>query len=128
MAKTKILFLASDPFKTRALALDEEIRAITDEIQSAEYRDTLELVSAWAVRPGDLQKLLLKHRPRVVHFSGHGIQGQPNGSLSADNPGSDRHLVPGDADQEGRIVLMGESGEPQSVGQDALVDLFEVLR
>ena len=41
-------------------------------IRSAEYRDTLELVSAWAVRPDDLQQLLLQHQPHVVHFSGHG--------------------------------------------------------
>jgi hypothetical protein len=51
MAKTKVLFLASDPFKAQALALDEEIRAITAQVRSAEYRDTLELVSAWAVKP-----------------------------------------------------------------------------
>jgi hypothetical protein len=74
MPKIKILFLASDPFKTRALALDEEIRAITAEIRSAEFRDSLDLVSAWAVRPEDLHVLLLQHRPHIVHFSGHGMQ------------------------------------------------------
>jgi CHAT domain-containing protein len=128
MAKIKILFLASDPFKTHALALDEEIRAITAQIRSAEYRDTLELVSAWAVRPGDLHQLLLQHQPHVVHFSGHGAQGGPNGIPSSSGSAPDRDLIPADAGQDARLILMGENGQPQPVGQDALVELFDVLR
>jgi hypothetical protein len=54
--------------------LDEEIRAVTAQLRSAEYRDALELVSGWAVRPEDLQQLLLQHKPQIVHFSGHGNQ------------------------------------------------------
>jgi CHAT domain-containing protein len=127
MAKIKILFLASDPFKTHGLALDEEIRAITAEIRSAEYRDTLELVSAWAVRPGDLHPLLLQHRPHVVHFSGHGAQGAPNGGPSGGSvPGRD--LGPEDPGQDARLILMGENGQPQPVGQDDLVELLAVLK
>jgi len=55
MGKVKVLFLAADPFKQSSLALDEEIRAIMAKIRSADYRDTLELVSAWAVRPDVLE-------------------------------------------------------------------------
>jgi hypothetical protein len=128
MGKIKVLFLASDPFKTHALGLDEEIRAITAQIRSAEYRDTLELVSAWAVRPGDLQQLLLQHQPHVVHFSGHGTQGHPTGGPSSSGPAPVRNLVPADGGQEARLILMGEGGQPQPVDQGALVDLFDVLR
>ena len=128
MGKIKVLFLASDPFKTHPLALDEEIRAITAQIRSADYRDTLELISAWAVRPGDLQQLLLQHRPHVVHFSGHGTQGHPDGGPSSSGSRPVRHLVPKDGSQEARLILMGEGGQPQPVGQEALVELFDVLR
>jgi hypothetical protein len=128
MGKIKVLFLASDPFKTHALALDEEIRTITEEIQSAEYRDSLEMVSAWAVRPGDLQKLLLRHRPHVVHFSGHGVTGESSVGPTPSTPVPGRHLIPDDGGQDARLILMGEGGAPQPVSQEALVDIFEVLR
>jgi len=128
MAKIKVLFLASDPFKTQALALDEEIRAIATEIRSADLRDRLELVSAWAVRPGDLQQLLLQHRPHVVHFSGHGMTGM---QIDVQRPtllGSGRELGHADGGQDAQLVLMGERGEPQLVSQEALVDLFSAIK
>ena len=74
MTKVKVLFLASNPLEQTRLALDEEIRAITAQIRSADHRDALELVSGWAVRPDDLQQLLLQHKPHIVHFSGHGTR------------------------------------------------------
>jgi hypothetical protein len=103
MGKVKVLFLAADPFRQNALSLDEEIRAITAKIRAAEHRDELELVSAWAVQPDDLQQLLLRHRPHVVHFSGHGSRAE-------------------------QLILKDRDGKPKPVGKDALVDLFDVLR
>jgi hypothetical protein len=128
MSKVKVLFLAADPFKQNALSLDEEIRAITARIRAAEYRDTLELVSAWAVRRGDLQELLLQHRPTVVHFSGHGTKGELTGSSYPGRLVSGRDLIAGDDGQDAQLVLMGEGGQPQPVSKDALVDLFDVLK
>ena len=74
MNKIKILFLAANPASTSQLRLDEEIRAITEKIRASEHRDSLELISAWAVRPDDLLQLLNMHKPHIVHFSGHGSQ------------------------------------------------------
>lgn len=128
MRKIKILFLASDPFRLDQLALNEEIRAITTQIQAAEYRDAIELVSAWAVRPSDLQQLLLFHHPRVMHFSGHGILGKTNGVRSPSDSGTARHLVLGDGGQDSRLIFTGESGGPQPVGRDALVELIGMFR
>ena len=68
----KILFLAANPSGTSQLALDEEIRAIDARIRGAEYRDLLTLLSHWAVRLEDLSGILLRHKPQIVHFSGHG--------------------------------------------------------
>src|SRR5208337_1497441 len=103
MANIKVLFLASDPFKQNALALDEEIREITAKIRSAEYRDTLELVSAWAVRRDDLQQLLLQHQPHVVHFSGHSSRAE-------------------------QLILKDQNGQPRPVSKPALVGLFKALK
>jgi CHAT domain-containing protein len=102
MAKVKILFLAADPCEENTLALEEEIRAISSKIRMAEHRDTLELLSAHAVRPDDLQQLLLQHQPHVVHFSGHGSRAEQ--------------------------LILKDGGRPRSLSKDSLVGLFELLK
>jgi len=71
-ALVKVLFLAANPASEARLALDEEIRSITEKIRLAEGRDLLRVEQAHAVRPDDLLQQLNQHRPHVVHFSGHG--------------------------------------------------------
>lgn len=102
MIKIKALFFAANPDYTGPLKLDEEIRAITEKIRAAEYRDSLELRSAWAVRPDDLLQLLNEYKPQIVHFSGHGTA---NG-----------------------IVLKDRNGQPQVVSTQALKALFTTLK
>jgi SpoVK/Ycf46/Vps4 family AAA+-type ATPase len=70
--KTRILFLAADPRDWRRLSLDREYREIETKLRAAEYRDSLEFISKWAVRPDDVLQALNEHRPHIVHFSGHG--------------------------------------------------------
>jgi hypothetical protein len=103
MDKVKVLFLAANPAGTQPLKLDEEIRQITAKIRAAEYRDSLELVSRWAVRPDDLMQALLELKPHVVHFSGHGS------SVS-------------------ELILLDDRGDPKPVSQAALVHLFRTLK
>ena len=103
MSKIKILFLAANPAATKQLQLDEEIREITAKIRASEYRDSLELISRWAVRPDDLLQTLLEHKPHIVHFSGHG-------SPTAE------------------IILQDQNGRPQPVSKEALVHLFRTLK
>ena len=103
MSKIKILFLAANPATTKPLQLDEEIREITAKIRAAEYRDSLELISQWAVRPDDLLQALLEHKPHIVHFSGHG------------SPAAE-------------IILQDQNDLPQPVSKEALVHLFRTLK
>lgn len=70
--KKRILFLAANPNGTNQLALDEECREIEQKIRAAEHRDSLEMITRWAIRPEDLLQYLNEHKPHVVHFSGHG--------------------------------------------------------
>lgn len=67
----KILFLAANPLDTVRLGTDEEARAIDLALRQAEYRG-FAVASHHAVRIDDLQELLLRHRPDILHFSGHG--------------------------------------------------------
>lgn len=70
--KIKVLFCAADPKNANHLALDEEVRSITAQIRASKHRDSVELISIWAVRTLDLLQALNEHEPQVVHFSGHG--------------------------------------------------------
>jgi hypothetical protein len=103
MDKVKVLFVAANPTGSQPLQLDEEIRQITTKVRAAEFRDSLELVSRWAVRPDDLLQALLELKPHVVHFSGHGSQAQ-------------------------ELILLDVRGNPLPVSQEALVHLFHTLR
>ena len=99
----KVLFLAANPAGTSQLALDEEIRAIDAKIRGSEHRDRLTMVSHWAVRLDDLSGLLMRQRPEIVHFSGHGAA-------------------------SGAIVLVGADGTPKTVPPEALAGMFRVLK
>ena len=101
--KVKVLFLAANPISPKPLALDEEIRAITQKIRAAEHRDLIEVIQAHAVRADDLQDALLQHQPQIVHFSGHGTSAN-------------------------ELVLLDNSGQPKPLSQAALVSLFKALK
>lgn len=73
MKKTiRILFLAANPKDTSSLRLDEEIRGIDIALRGADFRDRFDIKQQWAVRVADLQNHLLRYKPDIVHFSGHG--------------------------------------------------------
>ena len=101
--KIKVLFLAANPSGTSKMALDEEMRLIDEKIYASELRDQIELVPAWAARPDDLLQALNRHRPQIVHFSGHG---SPTGEL----------------------MLVGNDGFPRPVGSKALTSVFKTLK
>ena len=103
MERIKVLFLAANPTDTNALQIDEEIRAIDAKIRASEYRDKLELISAWAVKTDDLLQKLNEHKPAIVHISGHGSMN--NG-----------------------IVLVGTDGKSILVSKQAIISLFSALK
>ena len=103
MKPVKILFFAANPLGTKHLQLDEEVRQITNKIRASEYRDSLDLVAKWAVRPDDLLQALLEEMPHVVHFSGHGTNTET-------------------------LLLVDEDGRPKPVSNEALVQLFLSLK
>jgi hypothetical protein len=103
MEKIKILFISANPQGTPRLKLDEEVREIQAKIRAAEHRDSLELITNWAVRPDDLLQSLNEHKPHVVHFSGHGSSTE-------------------------EITLLDKQGDPKPVSKAALVNLFHTLK
>ena len=101
--KIRILFLTANPTDTNRLRLDEESRAIDQSLRRAEFRDRFELEQFQAVRVSDLQECLLRFRPHIVHFSGHGSEA-------------------------GEIYLQDASGMSKPVSEKSLGKLFRVLQ
>ena len=99
----KILFLAANPTDTERLRLDEEIRSIDEALRQSEFRDRFEIVQHWAVRVVDMQGYLLRHKPDIVHFSGHGSK-------------------------TSQIVLENSEGKANPVPPQALSQLFSTLK
>jgi hypothetical protein len=85
----RILFLGASPQGVPPLRLDQEIRAIDLALHQAEFRDRFDLRQHHAVRSSDLQAVLLRHRPQIVHFSGHGM---PDGLYLEDEQGRRRKV------------------------------------
>lgn len=89
--KIKILFLSAEPVDTHRLRLGQEIRDIEQKLRAAPKARSFQLISQWAVRPGDLMETLMIHRPTVVHFSGHASDGK----LILENEKGERQPIEG---------------------------------
>lgn len=91
----KVLLLAANPVIPNVLhlALDEEARAIEVALRTSPGAERIVLKTSWAVRPGDLQELLLRERPAILHFCGHGKE-QEGIALHGGAPGH-HHVIAG---------------------------------
>jgi hypothetical protein len=75
--KIKILFLAANPDDvTFRLDLDREVEQIDAKIRNGLGRDSFELNTEWCVKPDVLLDVLQRHKPHILHFSGHGTNGR----------------------------------------------------
>jgi len=101
--KIRILFLSSNPWTTSRILVDEEAREIFERIHEGPYRDRFELHRHTAIKPIDLQRLLLMYQPHIVHFSGHGSKGH-------------------------KLILAGTSGRGKTVDQQGLANVFGLYR
>jgi hypothetical protein len=103
--RIRILFLAANPIDgaSQPLRLDEEIREIQSRIRAADFRESFEVCSRWAVRPGDLLQAFNEVRPQIVHFSGHGSEAA-------------------------ELVLEDNDGNPKPVSDGALIQLFRTVK
>ncbi|RYZ89549.1 MAG: CHAT domain-containing protein, partial [Proteobacteria bacterium] len=98
--KITVVFCASNPDSDNSLALDEEVRDIQNKIRLSDYRDSVELVSRWAMRTSDFMQAMNELRPHVVHFSGHGSE-------------------------DGSIVFVSDDKQPHFVQIDAVVQMLK---
>lgn len=77
-APAKVLFLAADPYSGSRLRLDLEMKAVGEALRAGGQSEWLALEHCLAPTFHDLQDAILRFRPRMLHFSGHGT---PSGDL-----------------------------------------------
>jgi len=99
----RILILAANPLSTSAHRLEVESRSILEKIWSSELSASFEVMQHHAVRVSDLQSHLLRRRPHIVHFSGHG-------------------------NEAGEILLEDGAGGPKALPPAGLQRLFKILQ
>ncbi len=97
----KVLLLSANP-EDAPLKIDAEFRAIDNKIRGSEHREHVQLILHGAVRLADVPGLLMRHKPHVVHFSGHG-------------------------DATGIELTTGD-GSSKVVPPNALADIFKALK
>lgn len=100
--KIRILFISANPMDTGRIGVDKEAREVFEKLEQGSQREAFELYNYPALKAGNLQRLLMKHTPHIVHFSGHG-------SLAE------------------KIILEGASGKGKQIGTEGLVDVFRLF-
>jgi hypothetical protein len=103
MDTTRILFLSANPWTTSRILVDEEAREVFEKLQEGPHRDKFELYKHEAIRPVDLQRLLMMYKPHIVHFSGHGSKKK-------------------------RLILGGAPGRGKQINCEGLVEMFGLYR
>ena len=101
--RIRILFLSANPWVCSRILVDEEAREIFERLQEGPYRDKFELHHHAAIRPGDLQKLLLTFEPHIVHFSGH-------------------------ASKKYKLILGGSHGRGKTIDHQGLTNIFALYK
>jgi hypothetical protein len=102
MEDLRILFLAASPADQDRLQVEAEFKQIEGELDRSPYHNRFDFRFVPAVRRGDLLRQLIKLKPQIVHFSGHGT------------------------DQD-ELILENEYGISESLGVDELEQLFTII-
>lgn len=97
----RILILAANPTNTARLRLDKEVSRIREGLRLSENRAQYDMQQEGAVRLVDLRRALLRHKPHIVHFCGHG-------------------------EEEG-LMVEDDVGKCKLVGPEALAGLFKLF-
>ncbi len=101
--KIKLLFLSATAEGKEPLQTDVELREVDEKIRAGLNPEQFEIAVVRAVRRDRLQDALLRHRPHIVHFSGHG-------------------------ERRRGIILEDEKGRRASVSGASLAEIFAILR
>ncbi|HEX2573895.1 MAG TPA: TIR domain-containing protein [Polyangia bacterium] len=89
--RIRVVFLGADPVDATRNEIGREVHEIDRHLRESAAGRGFELVQEWAARPMELQAILLRHQPHILHFSGHGSQA---GQLVLEDPQGKACMVP----------------------------------
>lgn len=123
----RILFLASNPVDQAHLRVRQEFDELRQTLDSAAHGRRFALLQEFAAAPDQLQALLFRHRPHIVHFSGHGTAGGlvfegDDGSSHLVAPQTLRDLFLNFKQQVRCVVLNACYSESQSAAIATVID------
>lgn len=122
----KVLLLSANPLDD-PLGIDGEFRAIDAKIRGADHRDHIQLINHGAVRLEDVPGLLMRHKPHIVHFSGHGnVDGialtTADGSSKVVPPNALANIFNALKDNVRVVLLNACDSEPQAEAIVSVID------
>ncbi|MEY4933842.1 MAG: hypothetical protein RIS64_201 [Bacteroidota bacterium] len=131
--KFKLLFLGANPPGTRELRIRDEHSRIMEKLAEDKRQDEYQVLTEFYARASDWQEILIRDKPNIIHFSGHGT----NQGLGHASDGSDDRVVNDAARKKQKaieeeslkgIVMYDESmRRAQLVSTVALDDLFSLV-
>jgi hypothetical protein len=131
--KFKLLFLGANPPGTRELRIRDEHSRIMEKLAEDKRHEEYQVLTEFYARASDWQEILIRDKPNLIHFSGHGT----NQGLGHASDGSDDRVVNDAARKKQKaaeeeslkgIVMYDESmRRAQLVSAVALEDLFSLV-
>lgn len=73
--RVTILFLAACPDNESRIRSDKELRTLQETLQQSTFPDTYQLHDVQCCKVRDIAAALRKHKPSILHFSGHASKG-----------------------------------------------------
>lgn len=110
-----ILFLASNPTDTGKLQLEKELVNITTSLQEKQLSFTV--YQKWATKANEVQLEIVKRKPAILHFSGHGLGEKYQGSRAIGRP----------SQIESGLIFQDSSGNTKVMETKDLKRMFEIF-
>lgn len=118
----KVLFLASNPSQTAKLQLTTEHSNISQQLQNSLFIPKIEK----AVTFSNMQKFILREKPSIIHFSGHGAEIEAE-ILSALKKAGQNIGDPGQHFDTGIFLLSEDLREPFLLKTNVIRHFFKSL-
>jgi CHAT domain len=132
--KFKLLFLGANPPGTRELRIRDEHSRIMEKLAADKRQEEYQVLTEFYARASDWQEILIRDKPNIIHFSGHGTdQGLGHASDGSDsdrliNDAARKKQKAEEAERLKGIVMYDESmRRAQLVSTVALDDLFSLV-
>lgn len=113
--KKTILFFASNPLDTGQLQLEKEFAGISASLQ--EKQAIFNVFSKWATRANEVQSEIVKRKPQIIHFSGHGVGALVDNSRAVGRP----------SQIESGLIFQDARGRSQVMDTGDLKRMFELF-